>query len=175
MRPPTSITKFLRGLYQEKNALDEQESVKEPFDDASEGNKGANAPKPKAPELSGSRMVRDHAPTPGLRPTGYLRQVPDKFAAARKLEAEHKEAEARNRTAEMTTTAKMLADRRDDRETDNSFKDTESVFGNPTEQLEQVTEKPADDEAIRDAWAQFNERQAELEAHDREQEREWER
>jgi len=150
MRLPISISKLLRGLHREKSALDDQDNAKEAFNKAGKGSEETRSPKPKAPGLTGSRMVRENAPTPGLRPSGHLRDVPDRFAAARRLEAEQKEAAARNRIAEMANTAKLLAERREGRDTDYTAAPEDPVFGNPPEHTLPPAEMPAHDNAIGD-------------------------
>lgn len=165
-RVPTSISKFLRGIHHEKGALDEKESVKEDFRKAADKGEDGRGVKPKAPEL-GSRMIRDHAPAMDMKPAGHLRQVPDRFAAARRLEAEHREADERNRQARMAETARALAARREGRE--DGLEVDEPSYGNPRPEPE-AKEKTPSQEGLEQAWARFNQRQQEL---DRDREREW--
>jgi len=167
-RVPTSISKFLRGIHHDKNALDEKESVKADFQKAAEKGEEGQVAKPKAPELAGSRMIRDHAPALEMKPAGQMRQVPDRFAAARKLEAERREAEERNRQARMAETARALAARRERRE--NALEVEVPSFGNPNPEPE-AGEKTASHEGLEQAWARFNRRQQELDRGERERER----
>jgi hypothetical protein len=167
-RLPTSISKLIRGIHHEKSTLDETKSAKEDFQKAADKGEDGRGIKPKAPELAGSRMIRDHAPALEMKPAGQMRQVPDRFAAARKLEAERREAEERNRQARMAETARALAARREGRE--NALEVETPSFGNPRPEPE-AGEKTPSQESLEQAWARFNQRQQELDRDDRERER----
>lgn len=90
----TSFAKSVEGLHHEESALDRARSLKEQFVRAQNDNqkqKETEAEKPPA----GSQMVREDAPVLRPTPTGPMRQMPDRQAAAARLGKEHDNADAR--------------------------------------------------------------------------------
>ena len=92
----TSVSKKVEGLHEEENALDRKENLKEKFAAKEQDNRKPGL-RPQGPERDGSKMVREDAPGMVPTPSGRMRVVPDRFAAARKLEAERKAAEIQTR------------------------------------------------------------------------------
>jgi hypothetical protein len=90
----TSFAKSVEGLHHEESALDRARSLKEQFVRAQNDNqkqKETEAEKPPA----GSQMVRQDAPVLRPTPSGPMRQMPDRQAAAARLGKEHDNADAR--------------------------------------------------------------------------------
>jgi hypothetical protein len=176
----SSVSRNIRGLHEEENSLDRADTLKDKFPPAKEQD-NRKQPRPSGPERGGSKMVREDAPGLEPRPVGVIRQVPDRFAAARKLEQDRKEANARNEAAKAW---QQFQDRQREgvsREQDTS-RETENApmkYGNPQEKQPDGTEKEKDNsvkETPEQAWERFQNRQKEIDrdldqGHERERER----
>jgi hypothetical protein len=172
----TSVSKKVKGLHEDENALDREKNLKDKFDPAKEQDNRKDL-RPKGSERDGSRMIREDAP--GLQPTppGQIRRVPDRFAAIRKLEQERKEADAQNEAAKAWQKFQDQQREAADREQDNERENT-PLYGNPQERepgnRENEKEKSAN-ETTEQAWERFQKRQQEIDQqqdHGREPERE---
>ena len=171
----TSVSKKVKGLHQDENSLDREKNLKDKFDPAKEQDNRKDL-RPERPERDGSRMIREDAP--GLHPTppGQIRQVPDRFAAIRKLEQDREEAEARNEAAKAWQKFQDRQREAADREQDNAREKTPQ-YGNPQERepgsRENEKEK-SPNETPEQAWERFQKRQQEID-RDLDQGREHER
>jgi len=93
----TSFSKSLEGLHHEENALDKTSPLKDKFEPAKEQD---NEPGPHpVDEGRGSDTVKTDAPHLRPTPSGPMRDVPDRYAAATKLGKERDEADERIRKA----------------------------------------------------------------------------
>src|SRR5215469_5356677 len=93
----TSFSKDLKGLHHEENALDKTSPLKDQFHPAKEQD---NEPGPHPVETGrGSDTVKDDAPHLRPTPSGPMRDIPDRYAAATKLGKERDEADERIRQA----------------------------------------------------------------------------
>jgi len=111
-------------------------------------------------------MIREDAPGPQPTPPGQIRQVPDRFAAIRKLEQDRKEAEARNEAAKAWQKFQDRQREAADREQDNA-RENARQYGNPPEREPGSNEKEkSPNETPEQAWERFQKRQQEI---DREQ------
>jgi len=173
----TSVSKKVKGLHEDENALDGTKNLKDKFDPAKEQDNRKPGSRLKGPERDGSRMIREDAP--GLQPTppGQTRRVPDRLAAIRKLEQDRKEAEAKNEAAKAWQKFQDRQRETADREQDNERENT-PLYGNPQERepgsRENEKEKSAN-ETPEQAWERFQKRQQEIDHqqdHGREPERE---
>ena len=90
----TSFAKSVKGLHHEESALDRARALRDHFvhvqEQNSEKQKSRQTEKPRETEQVGSQMVRNDKPLLQPTPRGNLRQAPDRFAAYRKLQREHK-------------------------------------------------------------------------------------
>jgi hypothetical protein len=93
----TSFSKNLEGLHHEENALDKTSPLKDKFEPAKEQD-NQRGPHPVEPER-GSDMVKGDAPHLRPTPSGPMRDIPDRYAAASKLGKEHDDADSRIRKA----------------------------------------------------------------------------
>ena len=91
----TSVSKNIEGLHHEENALDRTEPLKDMFTPAPEQDNELKV----VPPGEGSRMVQQDAPHLRPTPSGPMRDIPDRYAAATKLGKEHDEADQRIRRA----------------------------------------------------------------------------
>ena len=157
---PTSVSKKIKGLHEDEKALDGKSSLKNAFDPVKEQDIRMLELRPKGPERDGSKMVREDAPASAPRPPARIRQVPDRFAAIRKLEQDRREAEEQNRAAKAWAQFQDKQKRDMSREQDND----KTQYGNPREA--EKAEKDKTQETPEQAWERFQERQKEL---DREQ------
>jgi hypothetical protein len=157
----TSVSKKVKGLHEDENALDREKNLKDKFDPAKEQDNRKDL-RPKGTERDGSRMIREDAP--GLQPTppGQIRRVPDRFAAIRKLEQDRKEAEARNEAAKAWQKFQERQREGADREQDNARENT-PLYGNPPEREPGSNEKEkSPNETPEQAWERFQKRQQEI-------------
>jgi len=91
----TSFAKSVEGLHHEESALDRARALRDQFVHAQEQNNEQQKPQQRSreeTEKSGSQMVKQDAPVLHPTPKGNMRQIPDRFAAFRKLEKEHRKA-----------------------------------------------------------------------------------
>ena len=173
---PTSVSKHIDGLHENENVLDRETPLKDKFTKKPEDDK--RQPRPKGPERDGSRMVREDAPGLTPTPSGRMRQVPDRFAADRKLEQDRKEAKAQNDAA-VKGWEKFQERQREgvNREQDNE-REKMPLYGNPQEREPDSREPKKDKnekETPEQAWDKFQKRQQEIDReqdHGREHERE---
>jgi len=97
----TSFAKSVEGLHQEESALDRARALRDQFAHAQEQNnekqkpREAERPQDGETEKSGSQMIKEDAPVLRPTPSGPMRQMPDRYAAATKLGKEHDSADAR--------------------------------------------------------------------------------
>ena len=110
----TSFSKNIEGLHHEESALDKTSPLKDKFVHAEEQD-NQRGPKAVEPEQSGSQMVKDDAPHLRPTPSGPMRDIPDRYAAATKLGKEHDEADERIRRA-IEAKARQRQGREQDRE-----------------------------------------------------------
>jgi hypothetical protein len=164
---PTSVSKDINGLHEDENSLDRADSLKDKFSPAKEQD-NRKQPRPRGAERNESKMIR--ADALGLRPSpeGVMRRVPDRFAAARKLEQERQAMEAQNKAAEQAWRGLQDSQREGvNREQDNE-RETENApmkYGNPQEKQPDGTEKEKDNrgkETPEQAWERFQNRQKEI-------------
>jgi hypothetical protein len=176
---PTSVSKDIDGLHIDENSLDRADSLKDKFSPAKEQD-NREEPRPTGPERGGSKMVREDAPRLEPRPVGVIRQVPDRFAAARKLEQDRKEANAQNEAAKAW---QRFQDRQregvsHEQDTDRGTENAPMKYGNPQEKQPEGPEKNNDNtpkETPEQAWERFQKRQQEIDRdldQGRDQERE---
>ena len=95
---PTSVAKSVEGLHHEESALDRARALREQFARAQNDNQHQKERQTEKPV--GSQMVKEDAPALRPSPTGPLRQMPDRQAAAAKLGKEHDNAGARIEAAQ---------------------------------------------------------------------------
>lgn len=92
----TSFAKSVKGLHHEESALDRARALRDQFahvqEQSNEKQKSRQTEKPRETEQVGSQMVRNDKPLLQPTPRGNMRQAPDRFAAYRKLQREHKNA-----------------------------------------------------------------------------------
>jgi hypothetical protein len=163
---PTSVSKDIDGLHEDENSLDRADSLKDKFSPAKEQD-NSKQPRPSGPERGGSKMVREDAPRLEPRPVGVIRQVPDRFAAARKLEQDRKEADAQNEAAKAW---QRFQDRQREgvsreQDTDRETENAPMKYGNPQEKQPDDPEKNKDNtpkETPEQAWERFQKRQQEI-------------
>jgi hypothetical protein len=91
----TSFSKNIEGLHHEENALDHTPSVRDQFSPAPEQDNELKV----VETGEGSRMVQEDAPVLRPTPSGPMRDIPDRYAAATKLGREQDEADKRIREA----------------------------------------------------------------------------
>ena len=176
---PTSVSKHIDGLHEDEKSLDRADSLKDEFSPANEQDNHKQL-RPRGSERNESKMIKGDAPNLRPSPEGVMRRVPDRFAAARKLELERKATDAQNKAAEKAW--RGLQDRQREgvnREQDND-RERESApmkYGNPQEKQSNGTEKNEDNspkETPEEAWERFQNRQKEID-RDLDQGRERER
>ena len=171
----TSVSKKVEGLHEEEIALDRKENLKEKFAAKEQDNRKPGL-RPQGPERDGSKMVREDAPGMGPTPSGRMRVVPDRFAAARKLEAERKAAEIQTRAVDKAW--RRLQDQQregTEQAQDNEKKTNPVIYGNPQEREPGGDEKEkSTQETPEQAWERFQKRQQEID-RDLDQGRERER
>ena len=92
---PTSVAKNVEGLHQEQSALDRARALRDQFTRAREQNNQKEAERPRETEKAGSQMVKDDKPVLRPTPSGPMRGMPDRQAAAAKVGQEHNNAEAK--------------------------------------------------------------------------------
>ena len=161
----TSFAKSVEGLHQEEKALDRVPSLRGAFVPAQEQNNEKQKPRETVrqgeSEKSGSQMIRQDAPLMRPSPNGNLRQGPDRFAAYRKLEQEHKKA------------GSAPKDRMLRQNLQEANKPAEKAAAPPAKQDPGI--EAAKRAAAEKALQRFNERQGEIErqmARDRSRDRE---
>lgn len=175
----TSVSKKVKGLHEDENALDRTKNLKDKFDPAKEQDNRKPGLRPKGPERDGSRMIREDAPGLAPVPPGQIRRVPDRFAAIGKLEQDRKEAEARNEAAKAWQKFQDQQREAANREQDND-REREGAhmeYGNPQEKQPDGPDKQKDNtarETPEQAWERFQKRQQEID-RDLDQGREHER
>src|ERR1700756_5676994 len=91
----TSFSKNIEGLHHEENALDREEPLKDRFTPAPEQDNELKV----VEAGEGSDMVKDDAPHLRPTPSGPMRDIPDRYAAATKLGKEQDESDRRIRQA----------------------------------------------------------------------------
>lgn len=163
----TSVSKDIDGLHEDEKSLDRAGSLKDKFSPAKEQD-NRKQPRPRGVESDGSKMIK--ADAPGLRPSpdGVMRRVPDRFAAARKLEQERKAMEAQNKAAEKAWRGLQDSQREGVNREQNNDRETESApmkYGNPQEKQPDGTGKNEDNspkETPEQAWERFQNRQKEI-------------
>src|ERR1700681_3260739 len=96
---PTSVAKSVEGLHHEESALDRARALREQFQRAQNDNEQQKERQTEKPPV-GSQMVKEDAPVLRPSPTGPMRQMPDRQAAAAKLGKEHDNAGARIEAAQ---------------------------------------------------------------------------
>jgi len=114
---PTSAAKSVEGLHHDESALDRALALRDQFARAQNDNrkqKETEAEKP--PE--GSKMVNQDAPVLRPTPSGPMRQIPDRYAAATKLGKEHDNADAKNDAAKIAQQFRSLQGKSHDHERD---------------------------------------------------------
>ena len=171
----TSVSKKVEGLHEEENALDREEKLKEKFAAKEQDNRKPGL-RPQGPERDGSKMVREDAPGMVPTPSGRMRVVPDRFAAARKLEAERKAAELQTQAVDKAWRRLQDQQREGTERAQNNERETNPViYGNPQEREPGGHEKEnPTQETPEQAWGRFQERQQEID-RDLDQGRERER
>jgi hypothetical protein len=163
---PTSVSKDIDGLHEDENSLDRADSLKAKFSPSKEQDNRKQS-RPSGPERGGSKMVREDAPGLEPRPVGVIRQVPDRFAAARKLEQERKEANTQNEAAKAWQRFQDRQREGANREQDNDREKENAPmkYGNPQERQPEGPEKEKDNtvkETPEQAWERFQKRQKEI-------------
>jgi hypothetical protein len=157
----TSFAKSVEGLHHEESALDRARSLRDQFVHAQEQNneKQREAEKPRDTEKTGSQMVKDDRPVLQPTPRGNMRQTPDRFAAYRKLEREHKKA-----GTSLEQKARALHENKPAPPTHDRF----AAASQPDNAKQNEAVKT---EAARKAMENFHARQQQIRDHERDRER----
>lgn len=86
---PTSVAKSVEGMHHEESALDRARALREQFARAQNDNQQQKERQTERPPAQGSQMVKEDAPVLKPTPSGPMRQMSDRQAAAAKLGKEH--------------------------------------------------------------------------------------
>jgi hypothetical protein len=97
---PTSAAKSVEGLHHEESALDRALALREQFARAQNDNQQQPERQTERPPAEGSQMIKEDAPVLKPTPSGPMRQIPDRQAAAAKLGNEHDNAAAKIEAAQ---------------------------------------------------------------------------
>lgn len=97
---PTSVAKSVEGMHHEESALDRARALREQFARAQNDNQQQKERQTERPPAQGSQMVKEDAPVLKPTPSGPLRQMADRQAAAAKLGKEHDNAGSKMEAAQ---------------------------------------------------------------------------